>query len=333
VAVIFDLSEKMDDFMEKGAPFSAIVFDYYLNFIPYFANLFSSLFTFIAVIFFTSKMAYNTEIISILASGVSYRRMLYPYLISAFVIFSLTYALSGYIIPPANKTRLEFEAQYLKKRRAKSLRNIHRQINPGEFVYMSSFNSNANTGYSFSMEKFENEELKSKLLSDYIKYDTASQKWKIKNYYIRTFDGINEEITSGKEIDTVLNMKPDDFKGDIKVIEAMNNLELNDFIEQNRMQGSDYIEEILVERYNRLAIPFSTFILTLIGVSLSSRKVRGGMGLHIGIGIGLSFVFILFQRFAASFAISGTFPALISVWIPNTVFFLIAVYLYFRAPK
>lgn len=333
IAVVFDLSEKLDDFMEKEAPVKAIIFDYYVNFIPYFANLFSSLFTFIAVIFFTSKMAYNTEIIAILSSGVSFQRMMFPYFLSALLIFLFSYGLTGWVIPPANRVRLEFESQYFKKPHEMADRNIHKQIYPGEYVFVSSYNSHSNVGYNFTLERFFEGELKSKLTADYVKYDTLNKVWSINNYYIRHFDELNEHIEMGKRIDTTLNMKPDDFRLDLQIIGAMNNHELNVFIEEQKLQGSEYINEILVEKHHRLATPFSTFILTLIGVSLSSRKVRGGMGLHIGLGMMLSFIYILFQRFAFSFAINGGMEPLVAVWIPNSIFFLIGVLLYRAAPK
>lgn len=333
IAVIFDLSEKLDDFMEKEAPTRAVIFDYYMNFIPYFANLFSALFTFIAVIFFTSKMAANTEIIAILASGVSFRRMMLPYFGSALIIFAFTFMLTGYIIPPANKVRLEFEAMYLKKPKQSSDKNIHKQIRPGEYVYLSSFNSRSFTGYNFSLEKFEDGKLQEKWIAEYVKYDTSKSVWGINNYYVRKFDGIDEHLEFGQRLDTVLNMKPEDFNKNIKVIEAMNNKELDYFIKQQKLQGSDYIEEILVERYNRLAIPFSTFILSLIGVSISSRKIRGGVGLHIGIGIFLSFTYILFQQFSAALAVSGNTPPMLAVWIPNIIYLIIGIILYRTTPK
>ncbi len=334
IAVIFDLSEKIEDFIEKDAPLRAIVFDYYLNFIPYFANLFSSLFTFIAVIFFTSKMAYNTEIIAILSNGVSLNRILRPYFISATVIALFSYFLMSFVVPPANKKRIEFTYTYIKKPYRNKDKNIHRQIESGTFVYMKNYNTSRNTGYKFSIEKFDNQELKSKLTSSYIIWDSTKTKWTIKNYYIRNYhsDG-SEEILKGNSIDTLLNMLPKDFSRNEHFVETMNTPELNNFIKDQKMQGASNINSLLNEKYGRIAYPFSTFILTLIGVSLSSRKVRGGMGMHIGLGLALSFSYILFMRFSTIFAVSGALNPLFAVWLPNIIYSIIALFIFRLAPR
>lgn len=334
IAVVFDISEKIDDFIEKEAPLKAIIFDYYMNFIPYFANLFSSLFTFIAVIFFTSKMAYNTEIIAILSSGVSFRRLMYPYFISALIIAIFATTLSNFIIPPANRERLEFEDKYIKNPYRNKDRNIHKQVLPGHFIYMESYNTRNDIGYKFSYESLENGELKSKLMADYIKWDTSSNKWNIRNYYIRDIAGDTEKITTGQSIDTTLNgITPEDFRRRDNFAERMTFRELRDFIDQQRLQGASNINVWLIEKHIRFSYPFSTFILTLIGVSLSSRKVRGGMGMHIGLGVLLSFSYIIFMRFSTMFAVSGYFSPFIAAWIPNVIFALIGIFLYRIAPK
>ncbi|MBN1990919.1 MAG: LptF/LptG family permease [Bacteroidales bacterium] len=333
IAVIFDVTEKIDDFMEKGAPLKAIVFDYYMNFIPYFANLFSSLFTFIAVIFFTSKMAYNTEIISILSAGVSFRRMMFPYFISAFIIALFSFVLNSFIIPPANRVRLDFENTYIKKPYTNTERHIHKQVRPGVFIYMEAFNSYSNIGYKFSMEKFEDGVLKSKLMSDYVRWDSTKNTWTVNSYYIRTYLENGEQLISGARLDTNIYVVPTDFTQRLNVVETMNIFELNKFIAQQRLQGADTVEVFLIEKYGRFAYPFSTFILTLIGVALSSRKVRGGIGLHIGLGLAISFSYILFMRFSTMFAVSGSMDPLLAVWIPNLLFAIIALALYKLAPK
>lgn len=333
IAVVFDVTEKIDDFMEKGAPLSAIVFDYYMNFIPYFANLFSSLFTFIAVIFFTSKMAYNTEIIAILSAGVSFKRMMFPYFISAFIIALFSFVLTSFIIPPANRVRLEFENTYIKKPYTNTDRHIHKQVRPGVFIYMEAFNSYSNIGYKFSMEKFEDGVLKSKLISDYAKWDSTKQTWTVNSYYIRNYTENGELLISGARMDTNIYVVPSDFTQRLDVVETMNMFELNDFIAQQRLQGADNVEVFLIEKYGRFAFPFSTFILTLIGVALSSRKVRGGIGLHIGLGLAISFSYILFMRFSTMFAVSGSMNPLLAVWTPNILFAIIALALYKLAPK
>ncbi len=333
IAVIFDLAEKIDDFMEKDAPMNEIIFRYYLNFIPYFANLFSSLFVFIAVIFFTSKMAYNTEIIAILSSGVSFKRMMFPYFVSATIIVIFSFILSNFIIPPANAIRIDFENKYIKKPYVNTDRNIHRQVRPGLFIFMRTFNSYNNTAYNLSVEKFDGNRLVSKLLADNAQWDSTKEKWTINRYYIRNYTDQGEELIRGDKIDSTLFLTPADFTRRLKIIETMNLFQLNDFIEEQKLQGADTIEYLLIEKHSRFAYPFSVFILTLIGVSISSRKVRGGIGLHIGLGLALSFSYILFMRFSTMFAVGGLLSPELSAWIPNILYAFIALGLYRMAPK
>lgn len=334
VAVVFDISEKIDDFIEKNAPIRAIVFDYYMNFIPHFAVLFSSLFTFISVIFFTSKMAYNTEIIAILASGRSFSRMIYPYMISAAIISAFSFFLSNYVIPDANKTRLEFEEVYIRNHPYNfDKRNVHKQISPGVYIFMESFSNSSDMGYKFSLEKFEDGGLKSKLMADYIRWDTAKHKWNLQNYYIRNINGLDETIIKGESMDTTINLDPAEFKRRDEFVETMNLSDLNNFIANLRTQGSDNINTFIIEKQKRMAYPVSTFILTMIGVTLSSRKVRGGIGMQLGTGLGLSFGYILFMQFSSQFAISGAMSPFLAAWVPNFIFIIISVVLYRMAPK
>ena len=333
ITIVFDFSEKIDNFIDKEAPFKAVILDYYVNFIPYFANLFSALFTFISVIYFTSKMAYDTEIIAILSSGVSFRRLMFPYFISALIIGIFSFFLSNFVIPPANAKRLDFTETYLKKRFINKEKNIHRQIEPGLFIYMRNFETSSKIGYKFSLEKFEGKQLISKLTSRSIKWNEEKEKWTIKDYIIRRIDGDKETLEKGKSIDTLLNFKPDEFSRRTNVVEAMNMMELNDFIDEQIMRGDSNISAYKIEKYRRIANPFSAFILTLIGVSLACRKVRGGMGLHLGIGLALSFSFILFMQISTVFATNGSMNPLLAVWLPNIVFSVIGIYLYRVAPK
>ncbi len=334
IAVVFDFAENVDKFIDNEAPARAILFDYYLNFIPYFAILFSSLFTFISVIFFTSKMAYDTEIIAILSSGVSFRRLLIPYFLSAFVIAAFSFLLSDQVLPTANEKRLNFEQIYRRGGMQPYMeRDIHKQIAPGVFIYMSNYSNASDIGYNFSMERFEKGELVWKLISDYIRWDSVINKWSIRNYYIREIDGLNETITSGTHLDTLINIHPTDFARLEKIVETMSLAELNEFIAEQRMHGAENINTYLIEKHGRVAYPFSTFILTVIGMAVSSRKVKGGVGLHIGIGLALSFSYILFMRFTTMFAISGLFSPFIAVWIPNVIYGIIAYSLYRFAPK
>jgi len=334
IAVVFDTAEKIDDFVESHAPLKAIVFDYYLNFVPYFAILYSHLFTFIAVVFFTSKLAYRTEIIAILGSGVSYRRLLWPYMVGATIIAIFSYTFTNFVVPNSNKVRLEFEERYIHSRPVSyTNRNIHKQVMPGVVIYMESYSNISNTGDKFSMEKFEKGVLVSKLQSEYMNWDSVKKKWTIHNYYIRTIDGYKEKITKGATIDTTLNIFPDDFRRRSNIVESMNYTELNKFIDQVELQGGENLDTYKIEKYKRLALPLSTYILTLIGVCVSSRKSRGGTGLHIGIGMGFCFSYIVFMQFSSQFAISGTLNPLLAVWMPNIVYACIAYYLYRKAPK
>lgn len=334
IVVIFDVSEKIDDFLEREAPFKAIIFDYYVNFIPYFANLFSALFTFISVIFFTSKLAGNSEIIAILSSGVSYTRLMLPYFISSLILTLLSFILINWIIPPANVKRLAFEDKYINNRFKNDERNIHRQVSPGVYIYMESYNNNYDIGYKFSMEKFEEGELRSKLISDYAQWDTTLLKWKITNYKIRTIqpDGI-ESIETGRRIDTSLFLTPADFSHRKNVVEAMNYKQLNNFIEQEKRIGSENVIYWQIEKHERFAYPFSTMILTLIGVTIASRKKRGGIGLNIGIGIFLAFTYILFMQISTVLATNANMNPILAVWIPNILYLVIGVLLFRKASR
>ena len=333
VIIIFDLSQKIEDFIEKEAPVNAIIFDYYMNFVPYFINLLSPIFIFIAVILFTSKLASNTEIIAILSSGTSYLRLLRPYFISALILAGLSFALTNYIIPKANKKRLAFEEQYYRSLNRNWDRNIHKQIEPGLYIYMESYSVESDIGYKFSMESFAGDSIQSKLLSDYIQWDTTLNKWKIHNYIIRDFKDGKEFLRKGNVIDTTLSIVPFDFKERENYVETMNLNELNTYIEKKKLQGAENLAELLVYKYQRLASPFAAFILTLIGVALSSRKVRGGIGAHMGFGMLLSATYILFMQIANNLAIGSGLNPIFAVWIPNISFLLIGMYLFYKAPK
>jgi lipopolysaccharide export system permease protein len=334
IVVIFDLSEIIDDFIESGAKLREILLDYYLNFIPYFAVLFSSLFAFIAVIYFTSRMAYNTEIIAILNSGMSFRRLLVPYLISATLIAALSFYLSDRVIPNANKVKLDFEEKFIRKSPVRfSTKNFHRQIEPGVYVYLENYSNVSKVGYNFTIEKFKDGELVSKMFADQIRWDTTVNKWQARRYYIRTINGLHETLEEGKEIDTTLSIHPDDFKIRLNIVETMSLKELDKFIKKQLMQGETNVTAYQIERHNRISFPFSTFILTLVGVAVSSRKMRGGIGLQIAIGVVISFSYILFSQFSKQFAIGGLLPVMLAVWLPNIFFFLVSIFLFRMAPR
>jgi lipopolysaccharide export system permease protein len=333
IVVVFDISEKIDDFINKQAPLKAIIFDYYFNFIPYFVNLFSPLFTFIAVIFFTSRMASRTEIVAILSSGISYRRMLFPYILSATVIAILSLYLNNLVIPHATKKRIAFENKYIRNEFHNMDRNIHKQISPGNYIYLQNYNTEENTGYKFSIEKFSKGRLYYKLMAENIKWDTIKKSWSINDYYIRLIDNMDEYIQKGKKLDTVLTFTPAEFGRKDNNIETMDYQELNVYIADESLKGSDNIELYKIEKDRRIAFPFATFILTIIGVSLASRKVRGGIGMHIGLGILISFTFIMMMQISTTFAASGEISAMVAVWIPNLIFGFLAWYLLSKAQK
>lgn len=335
IAVVFDFAEKIDNFMEKDAPARAIIFDYYFNFIPYFATLFSPLFVFISVIFFTSKMAANTEIIAILNSGMSFRRMMWPYFISSLVLGIFIFMLTNFVIPKANLHRIEFEDKYYRAAtRRIPVMNIHRQVFPNVLIYMESFNPISQSGRNFTIEKFDGAgKLESKLSGDMVKYDSTSSKWVVVKYHLRMIGKGEDIISEGERIDTTLTINPSDFSRGPAFVGTMTYRELNDYIGQLRLQGSDELKLFLIEKHRRFANPFAVFILTLIGVSLSSRKIRGGIGMNIGIGLGLSFSYILFMQFASQFSLKGNLEPMLAMWIPNIMYTVVALILYRLAPK
>ncbi len=335
IVIIFDISEKVDDFVEKQAPLKAIIFDYYVNFVPYFINMFSPLFVFITVIFFTSRMAANSEIIAILSCGVSYHRMIVPYLFSALLIAMLSLSLNLFVIPRANASRVQFEAKYTKlDRRYLNSSNVHYQLAPGQFVYVESFSTWNNTAYGFTLEDIRNNKLVRKLSAETALWDASFSGWKLKNYFIRDYsDGLQDRITSGAELDTVINLTLTDFYRNKKTVEALPFKALNQLIKTQKMRGDANVLYAQIEKQTRWALPFSAFILTLIGVSLSSRKRRGGTGWNIGIGIALSFTYILFLRFSQMFVTADVLPPFIALWMPNFVFAIVAGALYYRASR
>jgi lipopolysaccharide export system permease protein len=333
VIIIFDISEKIQNFVEKEAPLRAIVFDYYLNFIPYIVNMFSSLFVFITVILFTSQMASHSEIIAILSGGMSFRRLMYPYFISAAFICALSLVLNLFVIPPANAKRLAFEEQYVVSPFYNSNRNMHFQVDTGTFVYMESFTTWNNTAQQFSIEEFADNKLLSKISAGSAKWDDEKKTWKLSKYVKRTLQEQGERVERGEDIEMSIKLDAADLKRRQNFTESMDYTELNSYIALLEQRGDKSIKYALIQKNTRIAVPFSAFILTLIGVSLSSRKVRGGIGLKIGIGLALSFSYILFLRFSEMFVHSGFLPPTIALWVPNILYAIIAVLIYRMAPK
>jgi len=334
IAVVFDVNEWIDKFINNKAPVKAIIFDYYANFIPYFSNLFSPLFVFIAVIFFTSKLAENSEIIAMMSTGLSFKRLLRPYMISAAIIAALTYGMGAYVIPKGNVTRLDFEDKYKKKKKKEYVRNVQVEVENGVIAYMERYENYNNTAYRFSLDKFEDKKLVSHLTAKSAVYDTTTiHKWTLKNYMIREMDGLKETITQGDRLDSIIKMEPRDFLIMKGQQETMTSSELSEYIDRQKRRGFANIKEFEIEYHKRIAMSFASFILTVIGVSLSSRKVKGGMGMYLGVGLALSFSYILFQTVSATFAINGNASPFLAVWVPNIVYAIIAIYLYRKAPK
>lgn len=333
IVIVFDISEKIDDFLKNDAPLGAIIIDYYLNFIPYFINLFSYLLTFIAVIFFTSRMASRSEIIAILSSGISFWRLLVPFLVSAMILGILSFLLANFIIPYTNQTMFEFENKYIRDPRKYSDMNVHKQISPGAFIYMENFNLKTNSGWKFTLEEFDGQILKFKLKGEKISFDSVTEKWRIDNYYTRRIDGLEESIVKGVRMDTVLPIRPGDFVEDVEEIKVMGYVKLREMIEKKLLRGDPDAVHYQVKQYERIAHPFATIILTLIGVAVSSRKVRGGIGYHLGLGLALTFFYILFMQISAVFGIFGTVPPMLAVWLPNIFFSVVAASLLWKTPR
>ena len=335
IVVVFDYVEKVDDFIQMHAPVSAIIFDYYFKFVPFFINQFSALFTFIAVIFFTSKLAYQTEIVAMLSGGMSFRRLMWPYFLGALFITTLSMVLSLWIIPMTQKDCVAFEQKYIARRvREQYDRHIYRQVEPGKFAYIRGFSKTTSVASFFALEQYEGSRMVGSLEASDVRFEPETKHWTAQRYITRTFDSDDTEtFTQHRNLDTVINLDVVELGRLTELLTTMNIVELNNFLAQQREKGSDSIRQIEVERHIRFAYPFGTFILTLIGVALSSRKVRGGTGLHIGIGITLCFSYIMLTRIFEEFAKGGSMPTMLAVWLPNIIFLIVGIYLYRKAPK
>ena len=332
--IIFDISEKIDDFVRKEVPIHEIAFDYYLNFVPFFMNQYSPMFVFLTVIFFTSKMTQDSEIVAILSSGISYHRLVRPYILSAALIAGFSLVMGMYILPPANAIRVDFEQKYNPYRKVKMGHDMHYKLENDHFVYFESFSAYNNTAYNFTLEDLSGGRMNSKLTAESAQYDTVSGVWKLRNYFIRDYDeGLNDHIRSGRQLDTVLSMTREDFFRNRYTIQQLNQRELNELIETQIMRGDASVNMSLIEKHNRFSLPVSAFILTIIGLSLCTKKKRGGMGWNLAAGTALGFSYILFMQFSEMFVVTDTLPAQVAVWMPNALYAVIAVVLYIKAPK
>ena len=336
ISIVFDVNENLAKFSQYHAPLKAVVFDYYANFVPYFANLFSPLFVFIAVIFFTSKLASNSEIISMLAAGVSFKRLMRPYMISCVLISTLSFFLSAYIIPHGTVIRQNFETMYKNKKKNTSADNVMLQVDRGVIAYIQHYDNTMKKGYGFSLDKFENKKLVSHMTAMEAQYDTISDSkyhWTLSNWKVRELRGLKEHITSGMRRDTVIQIEPTDLVYSKGQQETFTSPELKEYISKQMDRGSSNVVQYQVEYHKRIASSFASFILTTIGLSLSSRKRKGGMGMYLGIGLALSFGYIMLQTVSSTFAINANTPPIIAAWIPNIIFAIVAYFCYKKAPN
>ena len=336
IAIVFDFNENLSKFTENHAPARAIIFDYYANFIPYYSNLFSPLFVFIAVIFFTSKLAGNSEIIAMLASGISFKRLMRPYMLSCVLIASLSYYLSASVIPHGTVIRHNFESLYRNSRKQTAADNVQLQVAKGVIAYIQHYDDKTKHGYGFSLDKFENKKLVSHMTAMEIQYDTIADSkyhWNVTGWKIRQLRGLREHITSGAALDTLIQMEPTDLVYSKGQQETFTSAELKDYISKQVDRGSGNVVQYQVEYHKRIASSFASFILTIIGMSLSARKRKGGMGLYLGLGLALSSLYIMLQTVSATFAINANAPPILAAWIPNIIFALVAYFCYRKAPN
>lgn len=337
IGVVFDYNENVDNFTKHNAPWNAIIFQYYVNFIPYYCNLFSSLFVFLSVIYFTSKLADGSEIIAMLSTGMSFGRLMVPYMISSALIAAMTFYLGSEVIPRGSVKRLAFENTYKRNKKNPTYAdNVQLQVDSGVVAFLEHFDGVSKSGIHFSLDKFQDKKLISHLTASEVRYDTLSNvkyQWRLRGVTIRNLKGYKEHIRYYQEIDSVIKMEPQDFLFTRNQQETMTNSELKDYIQRQRTRGSGNLKVFEVEYHRRYAAPFSAFILSTIGMSLSSRKRKGGMGFALGIGIGLSAAYILLQSISATFSINVGLHPVIAAWIPNVLFFFIAWYLYRKAPR
>ena len=332
IAVVLDYNEKMDNFAEHEAPTKAIM-TYYCTFIPYMANMLAPLITFVACIFFTSKLAGNSEIIAMLAAGISFKRLLRPYMLSALFLGMLTFALNSYVIPVTSVTRLALLKQYYKDKDVKVQRNNQFMVAPGQVAFFYTFDRETESGNRFALERFEGTELKSRLTADRAEWK-GNYVWHLTNYKIRDIDEHGEQLTEGTAMDTVIQVAPSDIIVGLKDMEKFTTPELHEYIVKQQSRGVGNIKEYEIEYHKRFAAIATSFILTFIGVCLSSKKIRGGMGVNLGIGLVLAFAYIMFQTVSSSFAVSGEMSVELAVWLPNLIYLPLCWYVYEKkAPK
>lgn len=340
IIVVVDLSEHTDDFAKSGLSAWQIITQYYFGFIPRIDAMLFPLFVFIAVIFFTSKMAGRSEVIAILSSGVSYRRFIVPFMAGGLILAAILWLGYQYVIPKANKIWGEFDKRYVEVNKGRYSANqssyrehIYFKQDLNSYIGVRSYDTVSKAGSGFFLQQFKDGKLVYNLRAANFNWDTASKKWHLKMVSERFFADKTETVKNADQQSRNFNFKPVDLGKDEYLKEQMSTPELNQFIKMEKMRGSEAMSSLLVERYNRDAIPFSVLILTLIGVSLASRKVRGGSGIHLALGVFLCVTYILFSRISIVFATKGNFSPWLAAWLPNIFFMFIAIYLYKKAPK
>ena len=337
IVVVIDISEKTNDFVRSGLPVSKIITDYYFGLVPRIDAMLFPLFTFIAVIFFTSKMAERSEVIAILSSGVSFRRFLLPYWIGSVFLALILWLVYQFVLPRANAIWGIFEAKYVDQYSPSDSRsfpqNYYFRLDSNSYAGIKYYDTTSKTGGNFFIQKIEKNKLKYNLRADNIAWDTATKKWKMNNVMERFFTNDKETIRHHATFSINYNFKPIDLRKDEYLKDRLPTPELKQLIKKEEMRGSEGINSLLVERYNRDAIPVSVIILSIIGATLASRKVRGGSGAQLAIGVVLSVLYILFGRFSLVFATKGNFTPFLAAWVPNMVFGVLAFYLYKRAAR
>ena len=333
VISVIDYSEKVENFVKKTISNKEIFFDYYINFILYYSNLLTPLIIFIATVFVTSRLATRTEIIAMLSSGVSFARLLVPYLMGASLVAGFSFYVNGWVMPQANKTRVNFELAYINNPFYFDERNVHVRIDDNIFAYMQSYNNNTQTGYKFTIEKLERNNIKEKLFAEVIKWDSVQKTWRLEDYKIHRFNDDKENLEYGREMDTVIRIKPTDFENKHLLHETMNFQEIDRYVAAERKKGNSNVGIFLVEKYQRYASPYAVLLLTVLGVVMSSRKSRQGTSFQIAMGFVLAFAFIFVVTISKSLGQKDSMNPLYAIWIPNVIFSVITLILYIRAPK
>ena len=333
IVVVFDVSENIQRFMSHNIPAKEVITGYYLNFIPYFINLFIPLFTFISVIWFTSKLSSRNEIISIFDNGISFNRMLVPYVVGAVFIMLLSLVLANFIVPTTNGKLNDFKYQYFGRRNVATT-YLHIKNSKNSYVFVERWDKMEETGYNFTYEEFDNNAIRLKISAQTIDYNEDKKVWQLHRFTRRVITPDQEEvITQGDQFDTVLNILPRNLYQDAFVSETMSYRELRQFIREERMRGSSLLANYQIEQHKRLANPMGILIMTLLGVSVSCRKSTRGVGVHVFIGMGLAFSFIFLQQISTVFSVSGGLTPVLGTWFPNIIFLIITIVMLRMTPK